>query len=205
MEKLYHVYRAKCLVNNKIYIGFTNKSLEERKSTHIKESKRTSYVFHKAIQKYGSENFQWDIIFSHEDCSLVKNIMETFYIIKYNTHYLDGYGYNMTYGGDGMLGYKHNAEIRKKISENRKGTKHTEEWKRKQSERKKANPPAHAFKKGLVPWNKGKTMTEEYIKNMSMALKGRKAPPKCFKKGCVPWNKGIKTGPGQKGIKISVS
>lgn len=41
---------------------------------------------------------------------------EKYYIKKYDTHYSSGKGYNMTYGGQGVHGYKHTDEDIKKIS-----------------------------------------------------------------------------------------
>lgn len=50
------------------------------------------------------------------------------------------------------------------------------------------------FKKGSIPWNKGKTgvYSEETLKAMRMTKKGRHLSPETeFKKGYTPWNKDI--------------
>jgi len=48
------------------------------------------------------------------------------------------------------------------------------------------------FKKGNIPWNKGKNLSESHIKNLSISHKGNHSSPKTqFKKGNVPWNKGL--------------
>ncbi|MCA9313340.1 HNH endonuclease [Candidatus Saccharibacteria bacterium] len=65
------------------------------------------------------------------------------------------------------------------------------------------NLGVHATK-GATPWNKGKKLTTEHVKNLSLSHKGKKPwnkGLKCenmkgntngFKKGLVPWNKGLK-------------
>ena len=82
-NKLYRIYRVTNLLNGKIYIGYTSQTLSKRRYFQIKKSKYSKFLFHKAITKYGVENFVWDTIFSHQDETITKYIMETFYIIKY--------------------------------------------------------------------------------------------------------------------------
>ena len=97
----YIVYKITNKVNNKIYIGLTNKSLQKRWKAHCNSafSKNDPYVFHKAIRKYGEDSFKKEILESDltEDDAKEKEI---FYIKKFNSYYLNGHGYNMTYGGE---------------------------------------------------------------------------------------------------------
>ena len=65
--KTYKIYKCVNNVNGKIYIGYTHKSLEKRIIEHKSSSKNGSYyLLHKALQKYGSDNFSWEIIFESE-------------------------------------------------------------------------------------------------------------------------------------------
>lgn len=51
------IYQIRCLVNNKVYIGKTN-SVEKRWKGHLSLAKSgKGYLLHKAIRKYGVENF----------------------------------------------------------------------------------------------------------------------------------------------------
>ena len=55
------------------------------------------------------------------------NVMEGFFIKEFNSHYLDGHGYNMTYGGQGNKGYKFTQDHKDKISTSQIGKKIAEE------------------------------------------------------------------------------
>src|SRR5690606_32462862 len=51
------VYKITNKINQKIYIGITKRSLEQRWNAHIKDSKTSQYAIHRAIRKYGLKNF----------------------------------------------------------------------------------------------------------------------------------------------------
>lgn len=97
------IYKAQNKVNGKIYIGKTN-NLPKRIREHTRYDVHNGLIFHKAIEKYGEENFDWEIIDSTEDFQKA-NELESYYIKKYNSFKPNGY--NMTFGGDG--GNAHNA------------------------------------------------------------------------------------------------
>ena len=60
MEKTYLVYKYTNMINGKIYIGQTSKSLEERCGCNGRNYSHSSY-FYSAICKYGWENFSHEI------------------------------------------------------------------------------------------------------------------------------------------------
>lgn len=91
------VYKITDKINNKVYIGITTKSLEERFEGHLNRmrqgDKRHLYC---AMRKYGIENFsieQIDSALTYEE--LLEK--EKYYIKLFNSC---EDGYNLTYGGD---------------------------------------------------------------------------------------------------------
>lgn len=79
-EKPYGViYCITNKVNGKIYIGQTTKTIEKRLKGHFYESKCSDYYIHRAINKYGINNFyikQIDFSFTKE----YLNELEKYYI-----------------------------------------------------------------------------------------------------------------------------
>jgi group I intron endonuclease len=126
------IYKITNKINNKIYIGKTcNKNPFNRWARHLNTAKHkttvnhTYQLIHKAINKYGKENFTFEVI---EICN-VENIgleREKFWIEQYKSNvykYGNEFGYNLTEGGDGSSGFKHSKESKEKMSKSRKGTR----------------------------------------------------------------------------------
>lgn len=128
------VYCFKNSINNKLYIGETVKrNFRSRFIEHCCHSKYGNSYFYKAIRKYGWDNFDRMILYQTEELedtleneqklnNLVNN-KEQEYIKLFNTTDYS-VGYNLTGGGDGVLGYKFSEESKKKMSESHKGEKH---------------------------------------------------------------------------------
>lgn len=55
------IYKVTNLTNQKIYIGQTN-NFEKRKKRHYYIAKVSNTTFHKALIKYGFDNFKWEIL-----------------------------------------------------------------------------------------------------------------------------------------------
>jgi group I intron endonuclease len=85
-------------LNGKKYIGYTGKTMEERLQDHISEALDGSdRHFHRAINKYGSENIVSEVLAEVYNKDEAKRLEETF-VEKLDTF---KNGYNMTRGGDG--------------------------------------------------------------------------------------------------------
>jgi group I intron endonuclease len=112
------VYKHTNLINGKAYIGWTSLTIDERWNWHCRSANSGSIsIFHKAIKKYGVN------VWKHE-------ILETFYteddaknaeikcITEHQTFCYEypNKGYNMTQGGEGLLGFHHALETKVKIS-----------------------------------------------------------------------------------------
>ena len=101
-----YIYKMTNIVNNKVYIGFTQKTIQERWKMHIntaynKNSKDYNALFKKAIRKYGEDKF---IIEEIEQCDSLEELKkrEIYWIKYYNSYAFDNnsWGYNSTKGGD---------------------------------------------------------------------------------------------------------
>lgn len=106
------IYKITCIINNKVYIGQTTRSLRERFSEH---SKRTYYISN-SIKKYGIGNFKVEII---SICSTQEELNEKeTYFIEYYKSIDKKYGYNLTTGGHNTI---YTDEVKQKISDSMKG------------------------------------------------------------------------------------
>ena len=110
------IYKATNLINGKCYVGKTTTSLRQRKIEHFCDMRNrlNNIYFHNALKKYGIENFKWEVIFECDD-ELILNVMETFKIMVYHSHKSEGLGYNLTWGGEGVSGWKHTDETKETL------------------------------------------------------------------------------------------
>lgn len=147
---MYTVYQHKNKINGKVYIGITSRAPKDRWGANGCNYK-TSPHFYAAIQKYGWDNFEHNILFENltkeQACTKEQELIESFNSMNRE------FGYNTTSGGEiftlnedarkkksiSMLGNKNGAghpcseEKRAKISKAQKGKQLTEEHKEKLS------------------------------------------------------------------------
>ena len=100
INKEYIVYKATNKINGKIYVGKTY-NFEKRKKEHIYDIDN-DIPFHRALKKYGIDNFEWEIIDTGiDDKEIIEK--EIYWIKKLNSciHFQNSNGYNITLGGDG--------------------------------------------------------------------------------------------------------
>jgi group I intron endonuclease len=179
---MYHIYRITNNLNHKAYIGYTIENPpKKRYRAHIYLARKgsTSHI-HRAIRKDGITNFSFEVLCWGEDHKAGLEIAEPLMIELFP------HEYNMTKGGEGILGYKHTPEqnlaksARSKISslgnknclgkKNALGTKRT---------------PEQCLEMSILRMgHKGCQHTEESL----MKIRAARAKQ-------IVWNKGIKTGP----------
>lgn len=101
------IYKITNIINNKSYIGQTIQNVKERFYQHCatKCSKEVlNMTIHKAIMKYGKDNFIIEVIEETDKENL--NDREIYWIKYFNTYYN---GYNSTEGG--QSGIKHYKDL----------------------------------------------------------------------------------------------
>lgn len=150
-EPIYTIYQITNRVNGKKYVGFTSKTIEQRLKQHFSERNKSSYPLHRAIRKYGIENFSIEAICQSKDKHYTYNFLENYFIDKLGTKI---HGYNIApggVGGDLLTNHPNIKEIGRKISLALKG--------------KYGGDKHYKF---------GKKWDDEYKRKMSLACTGRK-------------------------------
>lgn len=144
-EKKWHVYVHTNKQNNCKYVGITSQNPMCR--WHGGSGYKCNVYFYRAIQKYGWDEFDHEIIASgltkEEACELEKSLIE-----KYKSPE-EGGVYNLTNGGEGTAGRVITDEFRKKIRQANLGKKHTLEAKKKMSDARKGIPLSNETKKKM--------------------------------------------------------
>jgi len=190
------IYILKNKINNKIYVGQTWLSLQDRFGPQGAKYKNSIHLYN-AIQKYGADNFEYEVLETCVDQNTADEL-EAKHIIQYNSKDPE-IGYNIKDGGSAG---KHSEETKEKIAktmvakvwseeaiENRKQTgrawagvmrgPHTEEWKEENSKR-------------MIEWHaenthpmEGQHHTPEAKAKISASNKGRKRSPEAIAQGAA--------------------
>jgi group I intron endonuclease len=174
-----------------LYFGQTIDGYLKRFQRHIEksESKKGAFRLHKAIKKYGIDNFKIERV-----CICPENLldkMEIFYIAKYKTNICkhgDEFGYNMTDGGEGGKGRTVSEKTKQLMREAATGRKMPEEAKKKMSETRRGGKLSRKTKKKISKSCK-KYFKEhpEVVRRLNEGLIGNTHG---FKKNQEPWHKG---------------
>lgn len=103
-NKMIGIYKITNKINNHSYIGLST-HIEDRWNYHktaYNWNREKSKILYKAFQKYGIENFYFEVL---EECPISELCeKEQYYIDKYDTY---KNGYNMTSGGESPVGENH--------------------------------------------------------------------------------------------------
>lgn len=120
---MFTLYKHTNTINGKAYIGFTSGTMEDRWQQHIRLSTKNNVrcIFSMALKKHGVDCWTHEIVETHDDLASAK-LAEKRLIHQHRTHYIDGNGYNMTYGGDGTHGLKWNEKSKRRLRSSRLGT-----------------------------------------------------------------------------------
>ena len=156
---MYTVYQHKNKINGKVYIGITSQKPEQRWGSQGCNYKSSPH-FYSAIQKYGWDNFEHNILFTE----LTKEqacLKEQELIKEYNSMNRE-FGYNSTSGGDI---FTMNEETKQKISQAMMGNQNN-----------LGHPCSEEKKKKISNAQKGREFTEEHKQKLSEAAKNRHVP-----------------------------
>lgn len=173
-EKKWCVYIHTNKINNKVYIGQTCLSLEER-SDHGKGYQNCRY-FYNAIQKYGWHNFAHEILYENLTLEEANAIEEK--MIKYYDSTNPTKGYNLRPGGQNSTHSEETKEIlRQKFSgENNPnwGKKMPKSSREKMSNAHKNKKLSKEHREHISKSNLGRTFSKETRQKISDSMKGEK-------------------------------
>lgn len=160
--------------SGKRYIGKTKRTLSRRQGYNFTGYEKCTVLW-KAIEKYGIENIEQEILFeddmSDDNAARLEQICIGIFKVNCNRFSNPKFGYNLTDGGDGLVGWRPDEqrleELRNqmyKFHEMRRGTHLSEETRRKQSEAKvgkKRGPMSESTKQKISQANSRENMSEE--------------------------------------------
>ncbi len=155
------IYKLINAANNKIYIGQTWETLEERWD-HGWGYKSCRYL-RSAIEKYGKDSFHYELL-TVAHTQEIADYWEIYFIEKNNSRD-HSIGYNLR-GGGSRGTFRHTADTKKKISEAKTGAILSEEHKQKIS----------AKLMGSLNHNFGKPKTAGTLAKQSASMSGENHP-----------------------------
>lgn len=117
------LYMARNKITDDFYIGVTSIGINGRRNLHLSESRKfkNKTYFHRAIRKYGEDNFLWTKIGGFS--TYKEGLDAEIYLIKNMSP-----KYNLTIGGGGCVGLKFSEESKKIMSY--KAFLRKEDWKK---------------------------------------------------------------------------
>ncbi len=99
--------------NGKRYIGKTKRTLAQRQGAGFIGYRHCTFLWN-AIQKYGIDSIEQDVLFEGDIADIEASKIEQEYILLFKTNCNKfsnpSYGYNLTDGGDGLIGWHPDEE-----------------------------------------------------------------------------------------------
>lgn len=145
MHYLYHIENQ---TNGKIYVGKSMEREDSRWQEHLCDARsgRTKMPIHRAMKKYGPENFTYNVMnmYGTQEEALLAEVYLIAYLRSQEVEL-----YNVTAGGEGAS-----------FKRGPRSPEHTAKLK--------------CFSKGNIPWNKNKEMSLETRGKVSKNASGRK-------------------------------
>lgn len=175
MDRKYTVYKHTS-PSGKAYIGITCQEVSRRWTNSGIGYKGCSY-FWNAIVKHGWNNFQHEVLAENLTEAEAKQREKELIFVNQTRNPL--YGYNLTEGGDGICGFHHTEESRKRMSAAHKGYTATAETRARISAVGMGRVPTAQARANMTAaqmgnkHNLGRKHTVESLIKMSVAQKGR--------------------------------
>lgn len=167
------LYRIRNPITGKDYIGITTISIERRFARHVWMAtgpKQSAFYLHKAIRKYGPQNFVVEQIGTAASRSTLEQ-MERAAIDLYATFWPSGY--NSTLGGIGPHGLPVSAETRAKIAAANRGRKQSSEERARRSAALRGRKLAAEHVARSAASRRGMKLSPKHVASLSASHKGK--------------------------------
>lgn len=188
MERKYYIYKIINVINKKVYIGQTlNPNTRWSNHQWYAKNKPAQYI-HRAMAKYGIENFNFEIISEYLSKEEV-DLAEDKFINEFNSRNKE-FGYNIKPGGHLRGIWKHSEETKQKFKLNWKIYHPPESIeKTAAANRGKKRPPASEERKRKIGEAnkialKGKKQSEETIQKRVESIAEKYGDKKCNVPNC---------------------
>jgi len=182
--------------------GITRNALSQRWRRHVSDARRDfrNGPLQRAIKKYGSGSFKIKHIASARNWSdLCATEVEL--VKEHQTR--APHGYNLTDGGEGIVGYIYAPELVARIAAKNRGRKHTPEAIALIAAASRGCKflPSHGA--AISAARKGKPLSPEHCKKLSLAKIGRKRPPRT-KEHCARISEGLRRAHARRRVQANV-
>lgn len=154
--------------------------------THLKQGNHHSLKLQRHYNKYGKSDLEFSVLLGCNKSDLINN--EQYFIDILNPWF------NICRGAKSCLGRVLSEETKKKISKSHKGIVNSPESieKIRQANLGRKNPHTAEWNKKISESQKGRELTEDHKRKLSLAKRGKDPWNKGKKTGQIVWNKGKK-------------
>lgn len=165
------VYCATNDLNDHQYVGVTICGMKGRRVDHHSAARNGGHLpFHKALRKYGTENFTWSVLGEYET-EAEGLAAEIRFIAEMKPRY------NILKGGKGTGGLSHSAETKAKIGAASKGHVTSTETKAKMAAQALGRVPGPEAREKIGAAHRGKRLSDIAKERISNSLKGHEVTP----------------------------
>lgn len=170
-----NLYLVTNTIDNTLYVGKTTQTIANRWLRHLSDARLEKYNshLHRAIRKYGTDAFTVEPLILLESDFVDENSLNDGERLMIRLLRVNCRLYNLTEGGEGISGFKHTKETRRKISKAKRGKALSGECRRRMSESRKGKMPSQECRRKGLAALVGRPVSEETRRRLSESNRGQ--------------------------------